>query len=566
MNADHLIRIRVGCALLALSIASPVLAQHANKHNDRALAEDPRLAPGQIAPRLDGLGPIHMEISTDDEAVQAFFDQGMALTYGFNHQEALRAFKEAARLDPECAMAYWGWALVLSPNLNLPMQADVVPQAWEAITNAVKYKDKVSQKERMLIEALAKRLTDDPEADRKPFDQAYAEAMLAVYEEYPEDNDVATLYAASLMNLSPWNYWTDDGRPREKTPAVLSALEGAIERDNTHTGALHYYIHAVEAAEPDRGTASADLLRGLAPGAGHLVHMPSHIYMQVGRYEEAFVANDLAAAADEGYITQCQAQGIYPLAYYPHNIHFKAWAAMTQGRRADAMESSRKVLGRVQEAVGDGDHWWMGYETFLTMPLFTMIRFGMWDEALAEPAPPAGAHFWTGVWHYARGSAYLSQGNAKKAKKELKAIRKLAGAPMSKEMRVGFAKAETLLTIAGDLLAGEIASAAGDHTEAIGYLSGALFLQESIRYNEPPDWPIPARQLLGAALIEAGRYAEAEAVYWRDLEKLAENGFSLFGLVQSLQSQGRDDDVAAVQTRLEAAWASADVELQSSRY
>jgi tetratricopeptide (TPR) repeat protein len=349
------IRIAVTFAA-SLALCAPALAQHHNTHDARALKEDPRLAPGQIAPVLEGLGDHHRKVTTTSERAQLFFDQGLKLTYGFNHQEALRAFKEAARLDPECAMAYAGWALVLGPNLNLPMAGEVVPQAWEAIQTAVKLKDRVSEKERGMIEALATRFTDDPEADRAPLDQAYADAMAKLHEKYPTDNDIATLYAASLMNVTPWDYWTKDGRPRQNTPNILAALEGVIERDPHHEGALHYYIHAVEPVDPKRGEKAADLLRGLAPGAGHLVHMPSHIYMQVGRYAESVEANTKASEADEGYITQCRAQGLYPLTYYPHNVHFLAWAAAMQGKGEMALDASRKVAEKVPQD-GHGNVW-----------------------------------------------------------------------------------------------------------------------------------------------------------------------------------------------------------------
>ncbi len=268
--------------ILSLAICTAVQAQHSNRHDERALKEDPRLAQGQIAPVLEGLGDHHHKVTTNSEQAQQFFEQGLKLTYGFNHKEALRSFKEAARRDPDCAMAYWGWALVLGPNLNLPMSPDVVSQAYEAIQLALSRKDRVTPKEQDYIDALAKRYTDDPQAERAPFDAAYAEAMGNLHAKYPDDLDAATLYAAALMNRSPWNYWEPDGRPRKNTPIILATLETVIERDPTHEGALHYYIHVVEPVDAGRGLKAADRLRGLTPGAGHLVHMPSHIYMQVG--------------------------------------------------------------------------------------------------------------------------------------------------------------------------------------------------------------------------------------------------------------------------------------------
>ncbi len=564
ITSCRLRRIAVLCAALALTLCAPAMAQHHNTHDERALKEDPRLAPGQIAPVLEGLGDHHHKVTTSSERAQLFFDQGLKLTYGFNHQEALRAFKEAARLDPDCAMAYWGWALVLGPNLNLPMAAEVVPQAWEAIQTAVKLKDNVSEKERGMIEALAARFTDDPSADRAPLDQAYADAMAKLYEKYPTDNDIATLYAASLMNVTPWNYWTRDDRPRANTPKILAALEGAIEREPHHEGALHYYIHAVEPVDPDRGEKAADLLRGLAPGAGHLVHMPSHIYMQVGRYAESVEANASAAKADEGYITQCRAQGLYPLTYYPHNVHFLAWAAAMQGKSRMAIEASRKVADKVPQ---DGHHnVWQLYETFLGMPLYTMVRFGMWDDILSEPQPPKEARLLAGLWHYARGLARLNTDGVKKARAELQAVNRYLENQSLAEAGVGFSTAQRLLTIAQQILSGEIKARQGKYDKAIAHLERAVRLEDGNLYNEPPDWFQPVRHNLGAVLLEAGRPVEAEVVYWQDLKKNRDNGFALYGVWQALKAQGRTDEAAEVEARFKKAWADADVTLASSRF
>ena len=544
--------------------AGPAAAQHPNRHDERALAEDPRLAPGQLAPVLEGLGDHHHPVTTRSERAQLFFDQGLKLTYGFNHQEALRAFKEAARLDPDCAMAYWGWALVLGPNLNLPMRPEVISQASEAIALAVERKDRVSEPERGYIEALAKRYAAEADADRAALDAAYAEAMGELHRRYPEDGDAATLYAAALMNLSPWDYWTKDGRPKGRTAEILATLEGVLEREPEHEGALHYYIHAVEPVDPERGVAAADRLRGLAPGAGHLVHMPSHIYMQVGRYGESFRANELAAEADEGYITQCRAQGIYPLNYYPHNVHFLAWAAIMAGRSGDALKAARKVASRVPADHHGND--WALYQTFLSLPLFTLVRFGEWEEVLAEPPTPEGLTYWTGMSHYARGLAYTHTGRLGRAKRELKALAEIVDDPETPEVLVGLANAGTLLGIARSVLAGELAAKRGRYATALGHLDRAVRLEDSLLYNEPPDWYYPTRHTLGAVLLEAGFPTEAEVVYWQDLKENPENGFALYGLWQSLQAQGRTAEAADVEERFRAAWKDADVGLSSSRF
>ncbi len=551
--------------LFAYSLLTlPLFGQSHHHHDPRALAEDPRLAQGQIAPLLEGLGEHHHPVTTESDRAQIFFDQGLKLTYGFNHLEALRAFKEAARLDPDCAMAYWGWALVLGPNLNLPMRPDVAEQAWHAARMAMKHRKKASKQERGYIEAIAARYAEDADDDRKPLDQAYADAMKKLHERYPEDNDAATLYAAALMNLSPWNYWTRDRRPKRHTEEILSTLEQVVEKDPQHEGALHYYIHLIEPVDPMRGEAAADALRGLTPGAGHLVHMPSHIYMQLGRFADAYEANTKAAEADEGYITQCRAQGIYPLGYYPHNIHFLAWAAVMQGKSEAALAAARKVASKVPQDL-HGDDWAL-YQTFLSIPLYTMVRFGMWDEILAEPRPRNDAPFWTAIWHYARGLAHIRRANQKRARRELAAVQTIREDSSSEQDFIGFSRAETLLSIAAELLLGEIATSTGRYGQSISHLEKAVRLQDSLPYNEPPDWYYPTRHTLGAILLEAGLPEEAETVYWQDLRKNRENGYALFGVWQSLVAQDRDTDAAEIRKRFDIAWSAADVKLASSRF
>lgn len=564
---DRLRQIMTVVFLLVLSSSLAGIrgyGQHHKGHDERVLQTDPRLAPGQIAPVLYGLGDHHHPITTRSEKAQFFFDQGMKLTYGFNHQEALRAFKEAARLDPDCAMAYWGWALVLGPNLNLPMQPDVVPQAYEAAQMALARADQVSEKEADYIRALAKRYSNDPEADRVPLDLAYATAMKELHEKYPDDQDAATLYAAALMNLSPWDYWDENERPRERTPEILSTLEGVIEENSKHLGALHYYIHAVEPVDPERGEEVADLLRGLAPGAGHLTHMPSHIYIQVGRYYDALEANALAAMADEGYITQCRAQGIYPLNYYPHNVHFLAWAAMMLGDSRLTLDASRKIAANVPEDLRE-NHWAI-YQTFLSMPLYSMVRFGQWHKILAEPMPPEKLRFWRGISHYARALAYLHTGQKGEAEHELSKLRKIAQDPATPEVLIGFSSAQTLLTIAEQIVTAELAAKQGDFKNAVACLERATGLQDGLLYTEPPDWYYSVRHSLGAVLLEADQPEKAEKVYRDDLERYPENGHALFGLWQSLKMQNRASEAAEVKKRFEKAWVHADVELSSSRF
>jgi tetratricopeptide (TPR) repeat protein len=548
--------------ILAL-IAQPAMAKI---HDARALATDPLTAEAPIAPKLEGLGDYHFPVTTKSSESQRFFDQGLSLTYAFNHSEALRAFKEAVRLDQNNAMAYWGWALVLGPNLNLPMVPEVVPQAYRAIQQAVALKDKVSSRERAYIEALAERYTDDPTADRRLFDQAYASAMAKLVARYPDDIDASTLYAASLMNLSPWDYWNLDGSPKGQTVKILETLQSVIDRNPRHPGALHYYIHTVEAHHPERGERPADMLGGLMPGAGHLVHMPSHIYMRIGRYTDSYAANRKAVAADESYITQCRSQGIYPLNYYPHNIHFMAWSAMFQGRSKEALEAARRIVEKVPPELSADKNTWALYETFLSQPMFVMVRFGMWDKMLAEPKPDLESQFMTGIWHYGRALAYIHTNRLDMARKELQPLSDAGEAMGTVKHYVGFATAETLLTIAEEIVRGELASAKGNTLEGLARLERAVRLEDSLRYNEPPDWYFPVRHLLGAMLLDADRPNEAEVVYAADLRKNPENGYSLFGLKYALEKQGKREDAQAVDKRFDRAWADATHTLTSSRY
>ncbi len=532
-------------------------------HDPRAISADPATAASPIAPRLEGLGSHSMPVSTDSSESQYFFDQGLRLTYGFNHSEALRSFKEAVRLDPDNAMAYWGWALVLGPNLNLPMQAAVAEQAFSAVNEAMLRRDKVTPRERAYIEALSLRYAPVAPDDRSSLDLAYANAMAELHSTYPDDLDAATLYAAALMNLSPWDYWNKDGSPKPNTEKLLAALRYVTQRDPQHAGALHYHIHAVEAVHPREGEPSADALLPLMPGAGHMVHMPSHIYMRVGRYNDAFDVNRRASNADSRYIAQCNAQGIYPLNYYPHNLHFMVWAAMFQGRQEVALAGAREVESKIP--VDMEGNAFAAFETFLSQPLYVMVRFGLWDKILNEPEPVQGNRFQLGVWHYARGMALANTGKLRAAEKEAGILSRVRTS-LPDDYFIGFGTAPKLLNIAELVLRSDLAVKRGDMDAAISQMSRAVRLEDSLLYNEPPDWYFPTRHVLGAFFLEAGYTDEAEVVYWEDLRKNPGNGYSLWGLYQTQLAAGKAGEAAATAELFADAWKHADAELKSSRF
>ena len=543
-----------------LSVQSASCAQKTPREDVKSAA-----VPGQIAPRLQNLGDHTFIVTTSSARAQLFISQGMMLTYGFNHAEASRSFHEAARLDPNCAMAYWGMAFVLGPNINLEMPPENEPKAYEMIQKAVALKKTASEREKAYIDALATRYSGEAKPDRNALDRAYADAMRRLSERYPDDLDAATIYAESLMDLRPWNYWTRDLRPYPETVKIHSVLESVLARNPNHPGAIHLYIHSVELGRPELAEAGADRLWKLAPGAGHLVHMPSHIFRRVGRYADASRSNQDAVAADEDYIVQCRAQGVYPLAYYPHNIHFLWDSATMEGRSLTAIEAARKSASSIPEGA------WREVpllHQFLVAPLFAYTRFGEWDSILSEQRPPEDSLFWTGVWRYARGLAFTAKGKLDEAAKELESLRRIAADKSLDGFRVTFSRngAKAILDIAVEVLTGELAAKRGYFDKAIARLHRAVLLEDNLIYNEPPDWHVPVRQSLGTVLLEAGRAAEAESIYWQDLSRNRESGWSLFGLMQSLQAQGKKEQAVGIEARFHQAWSSADVTLDASRF
>jgi tetratricopeptide (TPR) repeat protein len=519
------------------------------------------------APLFEGMGNHHHAISTDDPWAQKYFDQGLVIDFAFNHAESVRSFKAAQTLDPECAMCFWGEALALGPNINVTSNGKAVMDeasqkaAYAAIQKAIELKPHASPQEQDYIDALATRYAEDITLPREPQDLAYADAMRTLYQKYPDDDDAASLFAEALMTTMPWDYWLDPDNPKPHTEEVIAALETVLARSPDHPMALHLYIHAVEASSsPERAEAAGDRLTQLVPGAGHLVHMPSHIFWRVGRYHDASAANERAAAVDEAYIAQCNAQGFYPAMYYPHNIHFLWAAASMEGRSAVAIDAARRVAANVQ--VGVIKEFPM-VEFFHTIPLLALTQFGRWDEILQQTQPAADLDYSNAIWHYVRATAFAAKGDLNSARAEYAALQPLRDSEKVLYLDGVMYPASQLLNIANELVQGDIAMAAGETDSAITHYEAAVAAQDVLPYTEPPFWYYPNRQSLGKALLAAGRAADAEAVYRRDLEIYPHNGWSLFGLVQALQAQGKD--ASEQQEMFSHAWMQADVELTSSR-
>jgi len=522
------------------------------------------------APLFDGMGNHHHPVTTRDPWAQKYFDQGLIIDFAFNHAESIRSFKAAQTLDPDCAMCFWGEALALGPNINVTsngkatMTEQAQLDAYAAIQKAMSLIDRASEPERDYIQALAQRYNGDPASGREPQDMAYADAMREVHRKYPEDDDAAALFAEALMTTMPWDYWLDPEHPRPHTVEVIDALETVLSRSPEHPLALHLYIHAVEASSsPERAEQAADTLANLVPGAGHLVHMPAHIYWRVGRYHDASEANVRAAAVDEAYIAQCNAQGFYPALYYPHNIHFLWAASSMEGRSQLAIEAARRVAANVRlEVIQE----FPMVEFFHTIPLLALTQFGRWEEILQEPQPSESLDYSNAIWHYVRATAYARQGNNEAARAEYAAF-----VPLRETATVHFLDsvdypASQLLMIADELIQGEIATGENDMQAAVLHFGKAVATQDALPYTEPPFWYYPTRQSLGKALLSVGDAAGAEAVFRRDLEIYRHNGWSMFGLIQSLQAQGKSAEAEALQQHFNAVWAQADVELTSSRF
>lgn len=518
----------------------------------------------QIAPLLTNLGDYGFRISTSNDEAQNFFNQGLNLYYGFNHLEAYRSFREAARLDPSCAMCWWGQALSLGPNINAAMDPSDAGVVYKAVRRAQVNASGATPVEQGLIDAIAKRYTEEAPADRSPLDQAYADAMRSLTAKFPHVGEVTTLTAEALMDLHPWDYWLPSGDPQLWTTEILVLIDKVIARSPKHPGANHLNIHIREAStNPEKAMASADLLRDLVPGSGHLVHMPSHIYIRTGRYADGILANQKAVIADEDYISTCRAQGIYPLSYYPHNYHFYWACAQMSGRGDLALEVSRKLVSKMAvNLMGTPD--WIGLQHYYVTPWYSMVRFGQWDELDKEAKPADSLKYSLAIWHYAKGMSAVRQSNVDEAATHLKELQHIAGDATLENQKIwGINSFAQVLGIASKALEGELLAAQKDYAGSIAALELALTREEELLYQEPPDWYFPVRETLGLVLLQSGNPKEAEKRFREDLAKYPENGWSLSGLYRALKAQKRNKEADAVKIRFEKAFADADASLKT---
>jgi pimeloyl-ACP methyl ester carboxylesterase len=506
------------------------------------------------------LGRVNHPVSTRNPEAQKFFNQGLAYVYGFNHEEAGRSFKRAAELDPNLAMAYWGVALTLGSNYNLQADSPQLKEAYENVQKALALADKASEHDRAYVKALSKRYSDDPNADRQKLAEEYKATMADLVKRYPDDLDAATLYAESMMNLRPWKLWTPDGKPAEGTLEIVATLESVLKRDPHHIGANHYYIHAVEASShPEKALPSAERLGGLAPAAGHLVHMPSHIYIRTGDYDAAARSNADAIVADRNYIQKVGTQGVYPMMYYNHNIHFLASAQAMNGRYADAIKAARELEASVKPHLTAMPM----LEMFIPYATVTQVRFQKWDEILKSPQPDPQFKIMSAFSHFARGMAYAGTGQASNAEAELGKLRAVTST-VPEDAPFGNNTARGVLQVPENLLAARVAIAKRERKTGIELFGKAVVAEDALHYNEPPDWDLPVREWFGGALLAGGDNVEAEKVFRAELAKHPRNGRALFGLLESLKRQGKKSSVETVQVEFNDAWKNADTKLSVS--
>jgi len=526
-----------------------------------AAAQDHAMGAAKPVTMMTGLGDLHHPVSTKNASAQEFFDQGLRLIYAFNHDEAARSFQKAAELDPKLAMAYWGIAEAVGPNYNDPASADRFKRAHEAIQKAVDLSGNASEAERGYILAMAKRFPADPKSDLRKAAEDYRDAMREVVKNNPDDLDAATLFAESGMNLHPWGLWHKDGTPQEGTEEIVATLESVIKRDPDHLGALHYYIHTVEASNsPERALAAANRLAALAPGAGHIVHMPAHVYIRTGDYAAAVKTNQEAAAVDRAYIKSSGAQGIYPMMYYSHNLHFIAMCSAMTGDYAEALKAAEMLAAHVEPFVKEMPP----LEGFMTIPMAVNVRFHKWDAILAMKEPNAEMKAAVGFWHFARGMALAGNGRISEAEAEYKIVAEAEKATPPDaifQMPINN-KTKDILKIAENVLGAQVALAKKDNAAALGMLRDAVAVQDTLKYDEPQDWFYPVRESLGGVLLMSGDAKGAEQVFREDLAKNLRNPRSLFGLHRALQAQDRNSDAWFVEQEFRKAWKGGAGELK----
>ena len=547
------IAILAATCTFAADTSSQPAASSAQASSAQAESKTPK-----YEPLYGGLGDVHHPVTTNSALAQKYFDQGLAFDYGFNHDEAYESFAAAAQIDPKMAMADWGIALVLGPNYNLPGNEERMKIAYDAIKRAQSMEADAKPEERDLIDALSKRY--GPDGKQTPErEQAYADAMRPVAHKYLDDPDVQALFAESLMDLHPWQLWTADGKPGPNTEEIVATLERTLKTHPDHLGANHYYIHAVEASpHPERALASARRLPKLAPAQGHLVHMPSHIYIRTGMNYDADTANEAAIRADQTFLAKSHETGMYPMMYATHNVQFLWYAEMMEGRGRDALKTARELKDMVPLEVVKAMPM---AEVFWPAPYWAMARFSEWDQILAEPAPPKEFAFTTGMWHYARGLAFAAKGKPDEAAAEQKALDANVQA-VPADMEAGPNNhARDLMKVASSLLAGSSARARGEHQQAIRDFTDAVKAQDALSYDEPPSWYYPTRETLGAEMLAAGNNKGAEEVFRADLKKNRDNPRSLYGLAQSLRAEGRIKEAAVIEQRFTKAWSHADAPL-----
>jgi tetratricopeptide (TPR) repeat protein len=536
------------CIVMILSIAALAMGQHQHEAEQKS-------ASGIL---LSGFGSYHHPVSTKNPEAQKYFDQGLTLIYAFNHEEAIRSFRKALELDPGLVMAYWGIAYALGPNINLDVDPDREKQAYDAVQKALSLASSAPANERAYIEALSKRYSNDPAADLKKLAIEYKDAMKALVTRYPDDLDLAVLYADSLMNLRPWKLWKPDGTPEEGTAEMVTVLESVLKRFPMHPGANHLYIHAVEASpRPESALPSAERLKTLVPAAGHLVHMPAHIYVRTGNYEEAAIQNENAIQADEGYFKESGIkEGVYPSMYYNHNIHFLAYARSMQGRYADAKKAADQVVSNALPYVKEMPM----LDAFIPTSMQVLLRFRKWDDILNLPKPEAGLPITQAFWYYSRGIAYARKDRILNAEKTKLAFDE-AAQHIPADAMFGLNPAAAVIKVAELHLHAEIAYAK-KNPDSAKLFEKAIEAEAAITYNEPPDWYYPIRETYGAVLLKSGRAPEAETVFREDLSVNPGNGRSLFGLMESLKAQNKTAAVTWVKQQFDQAWKKADTVLR----